>query len=29
LANCSIQVITDGVDTPKSLAVRFIDRPLT
>jgi hypothetical protein len=29
LANCSIQVITLGVDTPRSLAVRFIDSPLT
>src|SRR3954447_5707218 len=28
LANCSIQVITLGVDTPSSLAVRFIDNPL-
>src|SRR5689334_23896003 len=27
-ANCSIQVITLGVDTPSSLAVRFIDKPL-
>src|SRR3954454_12773100 len=28
LANCSIQVITLGVETPSSLAVRFIDSPL-
>jgi hypothetical protein len=27
-ANRSIQVITPGVDTPGSLAVRFIDGPL-
>src|SRR3954454_3394233 len=27
-ANCSIQVITLGVETPSSLAVRFIDSPL-
>src|ERR671927_659394 len=28
LANCSIQAITLGVETPSSLAVRFIDSPL-
>ena len=27
-ANCSIQAITLGVETPSSLAVRFIDSPL-